>query len=128
MIKQMDEAKIGEILTPVSAEETRRREERVRARFWRTVKRAARTIPFMDEVVAAYYCALDSDTPARARGILVASLAYFVLPTDFIPDFLISFGFTDDLAVLTAAITAIRPHIRDHHREAAKKALGEGDR
>jgi uncharacterized membrane protein YkvA (DUF1232 family) len=128
MIKQMDEAKIGEILAPVSAEETRRREERVRARFWRTVKRAARTIPFMDEVVAAYYCALDSDTPARARGILVASLAYFVLPTDFIPDFLISFGFTDDLAVLTAAITAIRPHIRDHHREAAKKALGEGDR
>ena len=119
----MDDVKIGQILAPVSADETRGREERVRAKFWRTAKRAARQIPFMDEVVAAYYCALDTDTPTRARGILLASLAYFVLPTDFIPDFLVAFGFTDDLAVLTAAITAIRPHIKDHHREAAKKAL-----
>jgi uncharacterized membrane protein YkvA (DUF1232 family) len=77
----------------------------------------------MDEVVAAYYCAFDPETPARARGILIGALAYFVLPTDFIPDFLLAFGFTDDLAVLTAAITAIRPHIKDHHREAARKAL-----
>lgn len=119
----MDDVKIGQILAPVSADETRGREERVRAKFWRTAKRAARQIPFMDEVVAAYYCALDTDTPTRARGILLASLAYFVLPTDFIPDFLVAFGFTDDLAVLTAAITAIRPHIKDHHREAAKKVL-----
>ena len=119
----MDDVKIGQILAPVSADENRGREERVRAKFWRTAKRAARQIPFMDEVVAAYYCALDTDTPTRARGVLLASLAYFVLPTDFIPDFLVAFGFTDDLAVLTAAITAIRPHIKDHHREAAKKAL-----
>ena len=125
MTEPMDDVKIGEILAPVSAEETRRREERVREKFWRTTKRAARTIPFMDEVVAAYYCALDKDTPARARGILLGALAYFVLPTDFIPDFLISFGFTDDLAVLTAAITAIRTHIKDEHREAAKKALAD---
>lgn len=123
MVTQMDEAKIGEILAPVSAEETRRREERVRARFWRTAKRAARAIPFMDEVVAAYYCSLDKSTPTRARGILLGSLAYFVLPADFIPDFLVAFGFTDDLAVLTAAITAIRPHIKERHRKAAQKAL-----
>ena len=123
MVEPMDDVKIGQILAPVSADETRGREERVRAKFWRTAKRAARQIPFMDEVVAAYYCALDTDTPTRARGILLASLAYFVLPTDFIPDFLVAFGFTDDLAVLTAAITAIRPHIKDHHRQAAKKAL-----
>lgn len=123
MTEPMDDVKIGEILAPVSAEETRRREERVREKFWRTTKRAARAIPFMDEVVAAYYCAFDPETPARARGILLGALAYFVLPTDFIPDFLVGFGFTDDLAVLTAAITAIRAHIKDEHREAAKKAL-----
>jgi hypothetical protein len=34
-------------------------ENDVRARFWQTAKRAARQVPFMDEVVAAYYCALD---------------------------------------------------------------------
>lgn len=128
MTEQLDDVTIGAVLAPVSAEETRRREERVRSKFWRTVKRAARQIPFMDEVVAAYYCALDTETPTRARGILLASLAYFVLPTDLIPDFLVAFGFTDDLAVLTAAITAIRPHIKDHHRDAAKRALEDNNR
>lgn len=128
MTVQLDHVTIGAVLAPVSAEETRRREERVRSKFWRTVKRAARQIPFMDEVVAAYYCALDTETPTRARGILLASLAYFVLPTDLIPDFLVAFGFTDDLAVLTAAITAIRPHIKDHHRDAAKRALEDNNR
>ena len=123
MVEPVDDVKIGEILAPVSAEEARQREDRVREKFWRTAKRAARAIPFMDEVVAAYYCAFDPETPTRARGILIGALAYFVLPTDFIPDFLLAFGFTDDLAVLTAAITAIRPHIKDRHRQAAQKAL-----
>jgi uncharacterized membrane protein YkvA (DUF1232 family) len=119
----MKETEIDEILTPADEQETRRRETRVRLEFWRTAKRAARHIPFMDEVVAAYYCALDAKTPFRVRGTLLAALAYFVLPLDVIPDFLVGFGFTDDLAVLTAAITSIRSHINPAHRKAAAKAL-----
>ncbi|WP_157014486.1 YkvA family protein [Mesorhizobium xinjiangense] len=115
-----DDVKIGEILEPVGPEEESHREERVRRRFWHTARRAARHIPFMDEVVAAYFCALDERTPPRVRGVLLAALAYFVLPLDWIPDFVIGFGFTDDLAVLTAAITAIRSHITPAHRQAAK--------
>ena len=121
----MDEAKIGEILAPVDAEETRRREQSVRAGVWRTAKRAARAIPFMEDVVAAYYCALDNRTPTRVRGILFAALAYFVMPFDLIPDFVFALGFTDDLAVLTAAVAAIRGHIRPEHHEAARQALRE---
>ena len=117
--------KVDEILAPVPVREQARREHRVRTDFWRTVKRAAASIPFMDEVVAAYYCALDPKTPFRVRGTLLAALAYFVLPLDWIPDFLIGFGFTDDLAVLTAALTAIRSHITPAHRAAARKALAD---
>lgn len=119
----MKETEIDEILTPADERETSRRETRVRLEFWRTAKRAARQIPFMDEVVAAYYCALDPKTPFRVRGTLLAALAYFVLPLDVVPDFLVGFGFTDDLAVLTAAITSIRSHIKPAHRKAAAKAL-----
>ena len=61
-------------------------ENEVREKFWRTAKKAARQIPFMEEVVAAYYCAMDKNTPLRAKGILVAALGYFVLPADTIPD------------------------------------------
>ncbi|NTS32676.1 DUF1232 domain-containing protein [Phyllobacterium sp. BT25] len=124
----MDDVKIGEILEPGSEEKQRSREERVRAQFWKTVRKAAKAVPFLDEVIAAYYAALDPATPTRVRGILLASLAYFVLPLDFIPDFIFGLGFTDDAAVLMAALTAIRTHITPAHRAAAKKALDDLDR
>ncbi len=124
----MDDIKIGEILEPGSEDNQRSREERVRARFWKTAGKAAKAIPFLDEVIAGYFCALDPATPTRVRGVLLASLAYFVLPLDFIPDFLLGLGFTDDMAVLMAALTAIRTNITPAHRAAAKKALEDLDR
>lgn len=122
-MKSISQIKIGEILKPVGADEQARREENVRAGFWTTARRAARYIPFMEDVAAGYFAATDRNTPMRVRGTLLAALAYFVMPADLIPDFLIGFGFTDDLAVLTAAMTAIRGHIKPEHREAARAAL-----
>jgi len=122
-----DEALIGEILEPGSEREQGRRERRVRRKFWATAKKAARAIPFMDEVVAGYFCALDPKTPPRVRGILLAALAYFVLPLDFIPDFLLGIGFGDDLAVLMTAMGAVRSNITEAHRLAAKRALADHD-
>jgi len=95
----------------------------LREKFWRTARKAARQVPFMGEVVAAYYCAFDSKTPLRAKAILFAALGYFVLPADTIPDVILGLGFTDDIAVLTAAITAVRAHITPAHRLAAKESL-----
>lgn len=100
-------------------------EDDIRRNFWRTAKKAARYVPFMDEVVAAYYCALDSKTPYRTKGILVAALAYFIMPADVIPDVILGLGFTDDIAVLTAAIAAVKAHITPAHRAAARKALAQ---
>ncbi len=116
----MNDVKYGEILGP---ETESGRERNVRAGFWRTLKKAARSIPFMDEVVAAYFCAVDPQTPGRVRAILLGALAYFVLPVDAIPDFLFGVGFTDDAAVLLAAITTVRAHISDQHRAAARQAM-----
>jgi uncharacterized membrane protein YkvA (DUF1232 family) len=102
-------------------------EKEVREKFWRTARKAARQIPFMEDVVAAYYCAMDRDTPLRAKGILLAALGYFVLPTDAIPDFVFGLGFTDDIAVLTAVIAAVRAHITPAHRLAARQAIADKD-
>lgn len=95
--------------------------------FWRTVRAAARRIPFMEEVVAAYYCALDWNTPMRAKAIILGALAYFIMPADAIPDFLLIAGFTDDVAVLSAALAAIRAHVTPAHRQAAREALDRQD-
>lgn len=93
--------------------------------LWRVARKAARHVPFMEDVVAAYYTALDKDTPLKARGIIYAALGYFILPTDTIPDMILGLGFTDDAAVLAAALTAIRAHITPAHRLAARQALAQ---
>lgn len=118
----MSDVKIGEILGP---EEEAARERSVRDRFWATFRKAARFIPFADELVAAYFCALDPATPHRVRAMLLAALAYFVLPFDAIPDFLAGIGFSDDVTVLIATIALVRSHITPVHREAARRALSE---
>lgn len=92
-------------------------------RFWKKVRRVSGKVPFLDEVVAVWFCARDPATPARVKAILLGAVAYFVLPFDLMPDLLVGLGYTDDLAVLAAAIRAVYPHIRDHHRAQAREAL-----
>jgi uncharacterized membrane protein YkvA (DUF1232 family) len=99
------------------------REQKVRRGFWGKLKRFAARVPFVDDLVAAYYCALDPATPLRVRGMLLAALAYFILPTDLIPDFIGGLGFADDLALLTAVTGLVSAHITPIHRAAAARAL-----
>ncbi len=101
------------------------REEAVRRGFWQTLKKAARRFSFTEDLVAAYYCALDPATPTRVRATLFAALAYFVLPVDAIPDVAPLIGFTDDATVLLAAIGMVKTHISLKHRLAARDALFE---
>ena len=108
-----------EILGPEEAEE---KQARIKKRFWPTVRKALNAIPFMDEVVAAYYAMLDPQTPRAARMTLIGALAYFVMPIDLIPDFIVSLGFVDEASVLTAALAAVGGSIRPEHRAAAKRA------
>ena len=100
---------------------------RVERGFWRKLAAVARHIPFAEDAVAAYCCAFDPATPTRVRALLFAALAYFVMPVDLIPDFVPALGFTDDAAVIAAALQLIAAHIRPEHREAARKALAELD-
>jgi uncharacterized membrane protein YkvA (DUF1232 family) len=121
----MDDVKIGEILLPGDEDTQTRREKQVRAKFWPTLKRAARYVPFSRDLVASYYCAVDPKTPMRVRGILLAALAYFILPFDFLPDVLVGVGFTDDMAVIAAALRMIQGHIADRHYDAADRVLAD---
>jgi uncharacterized membrane protein YkvA (DUF1232 family) len=113
----------GRDLTLRDLEKLRHDRRRTEDGFWRKLRRYAGRIPFGDEVLAAYYCAVDPATPLRAKAVLYGALAYFVLPVDLIPDWIAGLGFTDDAAVLAAAVRSILPHIKDHHRDAAQSAI-----
>jgi uncharacterized membrane protein YkvA (DUF1232 family) len=113
----------GQELTLFQRDKMKRDRRRTERGFWRKLRRHAGRIPFMDRLLAAYYCAIDPATPLQAKAILYGALAYFVLPVDLIPDFIVSFGYTDDAAVLAAAIRSILPHIKDGHRDRARAAI-----
>ncbi|WP_428246073.1 YkvA family protein [Ferrovibrio sp.] len=93
------------------------------ARFWAKFKAALSHLPWADQFLAAYYCATDTQTPARVKAILAGAIGYFILPLDAIPDFFVLLGYTDDLAVLLLAAKAVEGHITDAHRDRAKAAL-----
>jgi uncharacterized membrane protein YkvA (DUF1232 family) len=98
-------------------------EARVKAGFWRKMKAVAARIPFAEDALAAYYCALDRQTPLAVRAALWGALAYFIMPFDVIPDYLPLIGYTDDAAVLATAIRMVASHMLPEHREAACRAL-----
>jgi len=100
--------------------------ERLRERFRTKFKRMAARLPFAEELLAAYYCAFDRNTPRHVQTALLGALAYFVLPFDFMPDVLPVLGFTDDAAVLATAIRLVSGHITADHRQAARAALVRG--
>jgi uncharacterized membrane protein YkvA (DUF1232 family) len=77
-------------------------------------------IPFADDVTAAFYCAMDGKSPAFVKAVLFGALAYFILPTDVIPDFIVGLGFTDDASVLLAALKTVSVHVKDAHKEKAR--------
>lgn len=96
-----------------------------RDQFWRKLRRVAASIPFAEDLLAAYYCAFDRDTPLTVKMSLIGALAYFVLPVDAIPDVLPVLGFADDAAVLATTIKLVASHIRPEHRAAARDKLAE---
>jgi uncharacterized membrane protein YkvA (DUF1232 family) len=95
-------------------------EQRVARGFWPKIRKVAAHVPFAGEALALWYCAKDDETPLTAKGMMLAALAYFVLPTDAIPDFIAGIGYTDDAAVLLATLNLVGRHLKPRHRAAAQ--------
>jgi len=106
---------------PIAVERNRRT---TRRRFLPKILKVAGRIPFADDLAAAYYAAIDPRTPRKAKAVLFAALAYFVLPADALPDFVAALGFTDDATVLATALGIVGTYVNETHRRAARRLLG----
>ena len=104
-------------------ERLERDEATVRRDFWRKFGKLAAQIPFAEDLLTAYYCAFDRQTPTHVRVVLLGALAYFISPFDVLPDVLPIVGLTDDAAVLAAAFKLVWDNIKPAHHEAARQAL-----
>ena len=98
-------------------------EQRVRAGFWPKVRKVAAGLPFAKDLLSVWYCAQDDETPIAAKGMMLAALAYFVLPADAVPDFIPFIGYTDDAAVFAALLRVVGRHLKPRHQDAARAAI-----
>ena len=57
------------------------------------------------------------------KAVLLGAIAYFIVPTDLIPDYIPVIGYTDDAAVVATAVRLVTVHITADHREAARRML-----
>ncbi|ANS86773.1 hypothetical protein VSVS12_03064 [Vibrio scophthalmi] len=90
--------------------------------FWRKVKGSAKKLGEEIAVtgIKSWLAMTDSQTSLRHKAILGGALAYFVLPTDMVPDVLAGVGFTDDMAAMTLAANSVGTAITDQHEQAAR--------
>lgn len=58
---------------------------------------------FLERILRVYYAARHPETPKRAMLALLFALLYLIFPLDFIPDFLLPIGLTDDAFGLLGA-------------------------
>jgi uncharacterized membrane protein YkvA (DUF1232 family) len=93
------------------------------AAFFAKLRPLARKIPFSADVLAAFYCATDRETPTWVKATLIGAIAYFIAPIDAVPDFLVGLGYTDDAAVLIGALKAVSGHVTDAHKARAQDWL-----
>ncbi len=98
-------------------------EQKVARGFWPKMRKVIGRVPFAADVLSIYYCARDPQTPTGAKALMMAALAYFVVPTDAIPDILVGIGYTDDAAVIAAVLALLGRNLKPRHKEAAAAFL-----
>lgn len=73
--------------------------------------------------VTLYVLLRTPGTPLWAKAIIIAALTYWILPLDTIPDPIIGIGYTDDLAVMTLALTQLHAFQNESVRNDVNKHL-----
>jgi len=93
--------------------------------FWIKLKHTAVAAgrELVEKSLWLYYAARKPDTPAWAKAAVYSALAYFILPTDTIPDFIPGTGYTDDLAAVLAAVSTISNYIDEDVKQRARERL-----
>jgi uncharacterized membrane protein YkvA (DUF1232 family) len=98
-------------------------ERRVAQGFWPKIRRVAAKVPFASDAVSVWYCVRDAETPTAAKGLMLAGLAYFVMPADAIPDVIAGLGFTDDAAVFALMLGLVGKNVKPRHRELGRRLI-----
>lgn len=93
--------------------------------LWQKISGHARTAgrEVVNYSLQLHYAAQRPGTPVWAKRTAYGAIAYFILPLDAVPDFIVGAGYTDDLGALALAVTTLATYIDDDVRAQARTQL-----
>jgi uncharacterized membrane protein YkvA (DUF1232 family) len=94
------------------------------SRFWKKLRDGAKNmgLDLAYSALVLYYALQDPNMPSWARAKAYGALGYLVFPADAIPDWWPG-GYTDDAAVIAAALGVVAMHIDGEAKRSARSKL-----
>ena len=94
------------------------------SRFWQKLRDGAKNmgLDLAYSALVLYYALQDPNMPKWAQAKAYGALGYLIFPADAVPDWWPG-GYTDDAAVIAAALGAVAMHIDDSARRSARSKL-----
>jgi uncharacterized membrane protein YkvA (DUF1232 family) len=94
-------------------------------KFWEKLNSAAKKAGIKTVYMALllYFAYARKDTPAWAKGRILGTLGYFLLPLDLLSDLWPIIGYTDDVMILGVCLGTVAAFINDEVKEKAKTQL-----
>ncbi len=95
--------------------------------FWKKAKDNAVNVgkEGLRQALRLFYVLQKKNIPPWAKGVVLGALGYFISPIDIIPDFIPVTGYTDDVAVIAAALGIVTMYIDDDVKRKADQKLEE---
>ncbi len=92
-----------------------------RVRLWHKIRHAGKIAGFnaVETALVLFYTSTAKETPTWCKSVIYGALGYFISLIDGIPDLTPILGYTDDVAVMMAAMATIAQHITPEIRTKA---------
>lgn len=85
------------------------------------VKKAGANVIY--KALQLFYVTQNPACPKKVKAAIFATLGYFIMPLDIIPDFAPIVGYTDDATAIAAALVLAHAFIDDSVRQRARETL-----
>lgn len=116
---------IDQLDVPETEEEYKDQEEYVRENFEQKVQSLRSGIKLAKHVLALFRYMTDESIPWYKKSVVVATLVYFIMPFDAIPDMLPLIGYLDDFGVIAAVLAFLGREIEPYYYTST--AMGNQD-
>ena len=77
------------------------------------------------QVLLLFYVAQSPNCPAKVKAGIIGALGYLISPLDLVPDIMMGIGYTDDAAMIAAALAIAQVYITDEIRAQARAKIAD---